>query len=69
MKHGLLSLVLAGVCLWPMAGRADLTLSGYSAVGAFGMPMSSQERIWIHDSTIRRDFVDRGRYFSQLFDL
>ncbi|MDD5366564.1 MAG: hypothetical protein PHR30_14600 [Gallionellaceae bacterium] len=69
MKHGLISLVLAGVCLWPMAGRADLTLSGYSAVGAFGMPMSSQERIWIHDSTIRRDFVDRGRYFSQLFDL
>lgn len=69
MKRGLINLLLVGACLWPLAGHADLTLSGYSATGAFGMPLSSQERIWIHDSAIRRDFVDRGRFFSQLFDL
>lgn len=69
MTHRLAGLVLAALALWPALGRADLTLSGYSAAGAFGMPMSSQERIYIHDTMIRRDYVDRGRYFSHLFDL
>lgn len=48
---------------------ADLTLSGYSTIGSFGMPMSGQETIMIHKTSIRRDFVDRGRAYTHLFDL
>lgn len=69
MTRRFTGLILAAVALGPIHGHADLTLSGYSAAGAFGMPMSSQERIYIHDTQIRRDYVDRGRYFSHLFDL
>lgn len=61
--------VMVALCLWPALAHADLTLSGYSAAGAFGMPLSSQERIHIRDNMIRRDYVDRGRFYSHLFDL
>ena len=54
---------------WPLASQADLTLTGFSMVGAFGMPSSSQEKIWIQNGLVRRDFVDRGRSYSYLFDL
>ncbi|TCJ15270.1 hypothetical protein EZJ19_07475 [Parasulfuritortus cantonensis] len=69
MTHRGTGLLLLALALWPAFGEADLTLSGYSAAGAFGMPLSSQEHIYIHDTLIRRDYVDRGRYFSHLFDL
>lgn len=49
----------------PCAARADLALVGYSAAG----PLSTQERIWIHESQFRRDYVDRGRAYTQLFDM
>jgi hypothetical protein len=49
--------------------RADLTLSGFSTIGSFGMPMSGQEQIMIHKTSVRRDFIDRGRAYAQLFDL
>lgn len=48
---------------------ADLALSGYSVTSAFNMPLSSQEQIWIHDTLVRRDFMDRGRAYTHLFDL
>lgn len=66
MKRGL---ILACAGLWPLAGHADLALTGYSVAGAFNMPLSSQEQIWIHDSSVRRDFIDRGRAQTQLFDM
>lgn len=48
---------------------ADLVLSGYSVTTAFNMPLSSQEQIWIRDTSVRRDFMDRGRAYTHLFDL
>lgn len=53
----------------PGSAIADLTLSGYSTIGSFGMPVSSQEQVMIHKTSIRRDFVDRGRAYTHLFDL
>jgi hypothetical protein len=61
--------VLLGVLSLPGWCAADLTLTGYSTVGSFGMPMSSQERVMIDGSEVRRDFVDRGRAYTHLFDL
>ncbi len=60
---------LAAAGLWPGIGQADLTLTGYSAAGAFGMPISSQESIQIRDTHIRRDYIDRGQSYSNIFDL
>jgi hypothetical protein len=49
--------------------RADLTMTGHSMAGTVNMPFSSQEKIWIRKTTVRRDFVDRGRAYTHLFDL
>jgi hypothetical protein len=54
---------------WAAAAHADLVLSGYSVTTAFNMPLSSQEQIWIRDTLVRRDFMDRGRAYTHLFDL
>lgn len=51
------------------SAHADLMLSGHSVTGAFGMPVSSQEKIWIQGTSVRRDFNDRGRSYTHLFDL
>ena len=47
------------------AAHADLMLTGYSTAG----PLSTQERIWIREGLLRRDFIDRGRAYSHVFDL
>jgi hypothetical protein len=62
-------LLTAVLLAWSAGSRADLTLSGYSVVGAFGVPLSSQEQIWIRNTSLRRDFMERGRAYTQLFDL
>lgn len=49
--------------------HADLMLSGHSTASAFNMPSSSQEQIWISNTQVRRDFTDRGRAYTHLFDL
>jgi len=49
--------------------QADLTLTGFSSTGVFGNVISSQEQIRIQHNQIRRDYVDRGRMLSQVFDL
>lgn len=46
-----------------------LQLLGQSQTGAMGMPLTSQERVWLTDLSIRRDFTDRGRAYTHLFDL
>lgn len=61
--------VVAALLVWPSLGSADLTLIGYSTAGTATMPMSSQEKIWIRKTTVRRDFVDRGRAYTHMFDL
>lgn len=60
---------LAMLSLWPSFSGADLTLTGHSMAGTANMPMSSQEKIWIRKTTLRRDFVDRGRAYTHLYDL
>jgi hypothetical protein len=44
-------------------------MTGLSTAGMANMPLSSQEKIWLRNTTIRRDFVDRGRAYTHLFDL
>lgn len=61
----LLCLLLA--CL-PQA-QADLTLNGRSTVVAMGMQGMGKEKLWLDDSRIRRDMVDRGKAYSNIFDL
>lgn len=60
---------MVAVLCWPALGQADLMLLGDSTSSALGMPLGSQEQIWIHQTQIRRDYSDRGRSITQLFDL
>jgi hypothetical protein len=63
-------LALAAVLTFAaMPVRADLALAGHSVIDAFGTPLSSQERVWVRGTTVRRDFTDRGRAITHLFDL
>lgn len=55
--------------LWPLAGQADLTLTGYSVTGLTNLPLSSPEQVQIQKTLVRRDYVDRGRAYTHLFDL
>ena len=55
--------------MWPLAANADLTLTGHSTVGSFGTTLAQEERLLIHDAWLRRDFTDRGKAYSQLYDL
>ncbi len=57
--------VLAGV----LPARADLTLTGRSALSALGRTTAGQEVLQIKGDRLRRDVMDRGRAFSFLFDL
>jgi len=64
--------VLATLALSTVAASpatADLTLTGFSTISTFGRPMSNQEQIMIHKTSVRRDFIDRGRASIHLFDL
>ncbi len=63
MNHRALLVLILSAATTP--ANADLALIGSSAAG----PFSTQERIWIRDRQVRRDFVDRGRAYTQLFDL
>lgn len=69
MKSGKILLALLTISgIMPVA-QADLTMTGHSMAGTANMPFSSQEKVWIRKTTIRRDFVDRGRAYTHLFDL
>jgi hypothetical protein len=57
------------LALVALPAQADFALSGHSAIDIFGTPLSSQERIWVSGTAVRRDFSDRGRAYTQLFDL
>lgn len=62
-------LFAAVLVLAAFPAQADLALTGHSAIDAFGMPLSSQERVWVRGTAVRRDFTDRGRAYTHLFDL
>lgn len=48
---------------------ADLTLTGRSTVMSMNMPTTSQERIYLKKSWLRRDQLDRGKAYSYIYDL
>lgn len=47
---------------------ADLTLHGRSTVVAMGMQGSGQEKVWLDKTMVRRDMMDRGKAYSNIFD-
>jgi len=49
--------------------HADLTLNGRSTVVAMGMQGNGKEKVWLDNNLIRRDMVDRGKAYSNIFDL
>ncbi len=65
------SRVLPLICALALApsAEADLTLNGRSTVVAMGMQGSGKEKVWLDKTLIRRDMVDRGKAYSNLFDL
>jgi hypothetical protein len=68
MKLFHLPLLMAAMAL-PMHAHADLTLNGRSTVVAMGMQGTGKEKVWLDKTLIRRDMVDRGKAYSNIFDL
>lgn len=52
-----------------MPAHADLTLNGRSTVVAMGMQGAGQEKVWLDKTMIRRDMMDRGKAYTNIFDL
>lgn len=66
--HRIPLLICSLACLASTA-QADLTLHGRSTVVAMGMQGAGKEKVWLDKSLIRRDMVDRGKAYSNIFDL
>jgi hypothetical protein len=64
-------LVLTGlsILLFAAFAQADVTLTGHSTVTAMNMPSTSQERIYLKKSLLRRDQLDRGKAYTYIYDL
>lgn len=61
---------LAFIALFlPLAASADLTLNGRSTVMSMNMPSTSQERIYLKKSWLRRDQLERGKAYTYIYDL
>lgn len=61
--------LLLAVFLWPTLAAADLTLTGHSTMGGFGTSLAQEDRLLIHDTWLRRDFMDRGKAYTHMYDL
>jgi hypothetical protein len=61
-------LLICALALAP-AAQAGLTLNGRSTVVAMGMQGTGKEKVWLDNTLIRRDMVDRGKAYSNIFDL
>ena len=61
--------LLMAVLALPLPSQADLTLNGRSTVVAMGMQGTGKEKVWLDSTLIRRDMVDRGKAYSNIFDL
>ncbi len=48
---------------------ADITLTGRSTVMSMNMPATSQERVYLKKSWLRRDQLDRGKAYTYIYDL
>ena len=60
---GLIALLL------PLGAAADLTLTGRSTVVSMNAASTSQERIYLKKSWLRRDQLDRGKAYTYIYDL
>lgn len=70
MKRTLSVVALLTLNFVPVAPvQADLSLSGRSNVLAMGMQGTGQEGLWLRNSRLRRDLIDRGKAYSHLYDL
>lgn len=49
--------------------HADITLTGRSTITSMNMPSTSQERIYLKKSWLRRDQMDRGKAYTYIYDL
>lgn len=63
LGFGLIALLL------PLTAAADLTLNGRSTVMSMNMPSTSQERVYLKKSWLRRDQLDRGKAYTYIYDL
>lgn len=61
--------LLMAAWVMPSASQADLTLNGRSTVVAMGMQGTGKEKVWLDNALIRRDMVDRGKAYTNIFDL
>lgn len=63
LSLGLTALLLAS------GAAADLTLTGRSTVVSMNMPSTSQERVYLKKSWLRRDQLERGKAYTYIYDL
>jgi hypothetical protein len=68
MNTTILGLTSAAL-LFAGSAVADLTLTGRSTVMSMNMPSTSQERIYLKKSWLRRDQLDRGKAYTYIYDL
>ncbi len=68
MKRSRIPFLMVATLLAPLS-HADLTLNGRSTVVAMGMQGNGKEKVWLDKAMIRRDMVDRGKAYSNIFDL
>jgi hypothetical protein len=61
--------LLLALILWPTIAAADLTLTGHSTMGGFGTSLAQEDRLLIQDTWLRRDFMDRGKAYTHMYDL
>lgn len=64
-----LSLLALAALLFAGNAAADLTLTGHSTVTSMNMPSTSQERVYLKKSWLRRDQLDRGKAYTYIYDL
>ena len=69
MNTRLPSLAVLLAVLIPGPAAADLTLTGRSTVMSMNMPSTSQERVYLKKSWLRRDQLDRGKAYTYIYDL
>ncbi len=64
-----LRLIFLALAALPLGAAADLTLTGRSTVMSMNVPSTSQERVYLKKSWLRRDQLDRGKAYTYIYDL
>lgn len=61
--------VAVGLSLMAPPTLADITLVGRSAIVAMNLQGAGQEKVWLDSTQVRRDLLDRGKAYSNLYDM